>query len=636
MSLLLSLELSAQSFVCQANKYLTVRSGNLSKMYEILIDPLTGVANFEALPTPNVGVSLNAIGYRSSDNYIYGLDVQSKDLIRINANGGGELIGNIPDLPSQYNYYGADCTADGNFLVLIGSTTDSKVLVYVNLADLNNPPETVFLISPDIFYSTDIAFHPIDGLLYGFDQISNRILSIETDTGVVDFKNYPSSMTCDAMGAVFFDSFGTFYGYGNELNALDARALFRANLQDGLVEKIASGPSTIGKDACSCPYTVELQKEVIPRIAFPCTTVEYIFTLSNLTDKVQTGIDLYDAFPTGLSLQSTAIELFGGQLNSQIGDDFLFIEGMMLPPGIHKISIQVYVDESVSGLKKNQAILSGLPMQLGGEQLSDDPLTGASTDSTELFIQPLFVDLQYDTFTFCQSEELLLDATTFGSAYSWQDGSTEATFLATTPGDYAVTVSSACDFVIDSVHITSQEITIVENGSVAIDLGASVQLNPIIISNVDYDLSWTDPLGNSLSCLQCASPNAQPTSNVLYPFSILSNNAACNLSGTIAVEVIADRSIYIPNVFSPDDNGNNDHWQIFSRQPSRITELRIFSRWGEEVTFYSSTDFQKIHRIWNGKLNERIMQPAVFAWRATLQFLDGHEEARAGELTLLR
>ena len=61
-----------------------------------------------------------------------------------------------------------------------------------------------------------------------------------------------------------------------------------------------------------------------------------------------------------------------------------------------------------------------------------------STDST------LLVDIGNDT-TLCNGDSLLLDATTSGSTYVWQDGSTNSTMMASLPGIYWVTVTNSCE-----------------------------------------------------------------------------------------------------------------------------------------------------------------------------------------------
>lgn len=58
--------------------------------------------------------------------------------------------------------------------------------------------------------------------------------------------------------------------------------------------------------------------------------------------------------------------------------------------------------------------------------------------------------------TLCQGGTMLLNAQAGYTAYVWQDGSTDSTFLVTAPGQYFVTVLSACgQSFSDTIHITA-------------------------------------------------------------------------------------------------------------------------------------------------------------------------------------
>ncbi len=63
------------------------------------------------------------------------------------------------------------------------------------------------------------------------------------------------------------------------------------------------------------------------------------------------------------------------------------------------------------------------------------------------------IDLGQDRML-CSGQSLLLDATTAGASYQWQDGSTNPTYLATQPGDYWVEVDNSCNVTRDSISLT--------------------------------------------------------------------------------------------------------------------------------------------------------------------------------------
>lgn len=67
--------------------------------------------------------------------------------------------------------------------------------------------------------------------------------------------------------------------------------------------------------------------------------------------------------------------------------------------------------------------------------------------------------------TLCQGETLLLDATTAGATYLWQDNSTNATFNVTSAGTYWVEVTEACGTYIDTIVVDYTPLPTVDLGA---------------------------------------------------------------------------------------------------------------------------------------------------------------------------
>ena len=85
---LMSWHLQAQGpFICEGNYYLALTNGTaFTTVYEVEIDTSTGDIVFDALSSGTSGGDLNAIGYRYSDNYIYGINSDDFALYRVGTN----------------------------------------------------------------------------------------------------------------------------------------------------------------------------------------------------------------------------------------------------------------------------------------------------------------------------------------------------------------------------------------------------------------------------------------------------------------------------------------------------------------------------------------------------------------------
>jgi gliding motility-associated-like protein len=91
-----------------------------------------------------------------------------------------------------------------------------------------------------------------------------------------------------------------------------------------------------------------------------------------------------------------------------------------------------------------------------------------------------------------------------------------------------------------------------------------------------------------------------------------------------------DPHIVIPNIFSPNADGEND--VLYVRGSGVETLLFIvYDRWGEKVFESSSLD-----NGWDGTYRGRAMDAAVFVYYIKARFINGEEQTLKGNVTLIR
>ncbi len=68
---------------------------------------------------------------------------------------------------------------------------------------------------------------------------------------------------------------------------------------------------------------------------------------------------------------------------------------------------------------------------------------------------------------------------------------------------------------------------------------------------------------------------------------------------------------FIPNIFSPNNDGNNDQFQIFPSKDIEILnfEIHIFNRWGALI--FESND---LNESWNGTFKDKVVENGVYTW----------------------
>ena len=95
-------------------------------------------------------------------------------------------------------------------------------------------------------------------------------------------------------------------------------------------------------------------------------------------------------------------------------------------------------------------------------------------------------------------------------------------------------------------------------------------------------------------------------------------------------------ALFVPNVFSPNDDNINDVFSLFTNTEIQITALQgaIFDRWGNQVFQSDEVPF-----TWNGRFNDDLMQPGVYVYSIILDYtvngLERHTVLK-GDVTLVR
>ncbi len=74
------------------------------------------------------------------------------------------------------------------------------------------------------------------------------------------------------------------------------------------------------------------------------------------------------------------------------------------------------------------------------------------------------------------------------------------------------------------------------------------------------------------------------------------------------VEIIQPLNLYVPNAFTPNNDGLNDFFSVYGEGVKSL-EISIFDRWGKKV--YGSISFDS----WDGKINGEICQAGVYVYK---------------------
>lgn len=142
-----------------------------------------------------------------------------------------------------------------------------------------------------------------------------------------------------------------------------------------------------------------------------------------------------------------------------------------------------------------------------------------------------------------------------------------------------------------------------------------------------------------LSCDTCPVTWAFPDTSILYTV-LISDADSCAYELSTYINVTFDSStfdqIYVPNVFSPNGDGINDHWTIYSRLDNTyVHSLYLFDRWGK-MLFYKSEFLLKTFDGWDGISRGQKLSAGVYVYVAELTLGDGTKRRVKGDVTLVR
>ena len=166
-----------------------------------------------------------------------------------------------------------------------------------------------------------------------------------------------------------------------------------------------------------------------------------------------------------------------------------------------------------------------------------------------------------------------------------------------------------------------------------ITLGDSTLLNTQTNAFPIDRIVWSPP--TYLSCDTCLSPWASPPNDFTYIVTIYTTEG-CIISDAVSLKVEKNYSIYIPNAFTPNGDGINDRFTVYTGGAvDKVQSLRVYDRWGNAVFMNENFEPNIDEEGWNGKFRNELMNPGVFVYQAEILLLTGEVVFEKGDVTLL-
>jgi gliding motility-associated-like protein len=367
------------------------------------------------------------------------------------------------------------------------------------------------------------------------------------------------------------------------------------------------------------PGTYEVFLTVTDSVCLLTDTAQIVITVLDSVDlSVSADIDLCNFSPTDL------IAFTNGSANS-----FVWSSSIMFLDTLNESAA-----DSVLHLESGVNMTYYCEVSNGVCSKIDSVVVHYSSSDVNLIGDSL---LCYGDTTFLQVEELNSNYT---YTHNWSPSNQilaviNPTMIAVSPNSsqyyYVTTTTSNGCIIEDSIQV---QVSQVGAGSVSatassylVPEGDTVQLS---VLPSGYQVQWL-PIEN-VDFPNQSTTTATVTQTTLFQVTV--SDGICEKSDTVLVEtypyVCGPAFVFIPNAFSPNNDGENDVLFVRGGMIKEMT-FRVYTRWGELI-------FESFDRSegWDGTFRGKQMDPDVYDYYLEYTCIDDQESFIKGNITLLK
>lgn len=166
-------------------------------------------------------------------------------------------------------------------------------------------------------------------------------------------------------------------------------------------------------------------------------------------------------------------------------------------------------------------------------------------------------------------------------------------------------------------------------GATGVDICANDTISLVADEAPNLTYAWT-PAGFFYN----GNTNSVVSANVTFSGYIhltTKDNWGCINKDSVYVNAKSCCDIFIPNAFSPNNDGKNDIFRIVSQPNQDIHQFRVVNRWGQTV-------FQTVSMYigWDGSFNGKAQDPGTYFYYVKYTCSDGTIKEKSGDFMLVR
>lgn len=244
----------------------------------------------------------------------------------------------------------------------------------------------------------------------------------------------------------------------------------------------------------------------------------------------------------------------------------------------------------------------------------------------DYFPQLQATNLPSDT-SLCPNESIFLTVDPNASFVLWSNGATSPSVILSKPGKYSVIYGHECDTLRDTVSLNIHQVLPLS----AIVTPQKAQVLDSIFYTIHNEnnyqqITWDFKDGSTSVSAQGFHFYKSVNHFELELYAI--DTMGCKSDSLFELE-ITEASYVIPNVFTPNNDGINDVFEIRGKGIKNLS-MEIFNRWGELV-------FQSTHAPWDGRSKEgKVVMNGTYFYKIQFEQTGSTKRIIEGSVQLLR
>ncbi len=135
--------------------------------------------------------------------------------------------------------------------------------------------------------------------------------------------------------------------------------------------------------------------------------------------------------------------------------------------------------------------------------------------------------------------------------------------------------------------------------------------------------------GEGIVCRSCAATQVLPSRSGCYIAEAV-NEFGCTSTDEVCVEITSDFTFYLPNTFTPNNDGLNDVFKVYGENFSNLS-MEIYDRWGQLLYKVQGEDC-----TWDGKFKGELCKPDTYVYYIQYNGVDRKKYTQTGQVTLVR